>query len=153
VRDLKRLTGTEADESIELGGTLSARPIYMDPTVLVRIALASRPDLHASSAEIKRVEADIALTKRLIIPNPVISDTYSRDPSGRGTTLKSGGSVGISIPLFDHKQAELSAPAGERLRASYDRPAVLLNIGTEVRDAAQSYEAPTKAFRCSSPAR
>jgi cobalt-zinc-cadmium efflux system outer membrane protein len=148
LRDLKRLTGIKADEPIELGGTLSARPIYVDPAVLVRIALASRPDLRASDAEIKRVEADTVLTKRLIIPNPVISGTYSREPSGPGHNFEiAGGSVGISIPIFDHKQAELTALAGERLRASYDRRAVLLNIGTEVRDAAQSYEAANESVQ------
>jgi cobalt-zinc-cadmium efflux system outer membrane protein len=145
LRDLNRITGIESDESTELNGSLSARPINVDPASLVSIALTNRPDLGASDAEIRRVEADTALTKRLIIPNPVIGGTYSREPSGPGSNFDiAGGSIGISIPIFDHKQAELAALAGERLKATYDRRAVLLNIGAEVRDAAESFQAASE---------
>lgn len=51
------------------------------------------------------------------------------------------------MPIFDHKQAELTALAGEPRRASHDRRAVLLNIGVQVREAALNYEAASESLK------
>ena len=148
LRELRRVVGIDADVPLDLNGSLSVRPASIDAATLLDVAFANRPDLKAGNAEIKRVEAETALTKRLIVPNPVISGTYSLEPSAPGSNFRIvGGAVGISIPLFDRKQAELTALAGDRMRATYNRRAVLLNIGTQVRDAAAGYDAAAEAVQ------
>lgn len=62
--ELKRLIGSESDELLQPSGQLTARPIRIDSAKLLRFALASRADLRASEAEISRLEAETALTKR-----------------------------------------------------------------------------------------
>ena len=148
LRELRRVVGIDADVPLDLNGSLSVRPASIDAATLLDVAFANRPDLKAGNAEIKRVEAETALTKRLIVPNPVISGTYSLEPSAPGSNFRIvGGAVGISIPLFDRKQAELTALAGDRMRATYNRRAVLLNIGTQVRDAVAGYDAAAEAVQ------
>lgn len=148
LREFRRVIGSEADAPVEPDGSLEVRPLEINVSGLLETAFANRPDLKASNFEIKRVEAEAALTKRLIVPNPIISGAYSREPAGPGSNFQiAGGSIGISIPLFDRKQAELTALAGDRRRASYNRRAALLNIATEVRDAADGYEAAAQSLR------
>jgi outer membrane protein TolC len=73
VRALQRVLGMRPAGAIELVGSLSDKLIEIDPERALQTAMASRPDLQARSYELDRVGADIALTKRLIIPNPTIS--------------------------------------------------------------------------------
>lgn len=151
LRELQRSIGVEGRVAIEPSGAFTqVQPRSFDSDTLLKLSLANRPDLRASDSEIARVEADTALTKRSIIPNPVISGLYQQEPESiapRRDFQIAGGSVGIAIPIFDHKQAELTALAGDRLRASYDRRAVLLSIATQVRNAAANYDAAKEAVQ------
>lgn len=151
LRELTRLVGAEGADGVEPSGAFTqARVQKFETDNLVRTALANRPDLKATDSEIGRVEAEIALTRRTIIPNPIVSGTYQQEPesiSPRSDFQIAGGSIGLTIPIFDHKQAELAALGGDRRRASYDRRAVLLNIGTQVHAAAMSYESARDAVQ------
>jgi cobalt-zinc-cadmium efflux system outer membrane protein len=142
LRALQRVAGVEPRGVVELTGSLSGSAPQIDPGRALQIAMATRPDLRARNFEIKRVAADIALTHRLIIPNPIISGFYERTADAPGQFIRVlGGAVGITIPLFDRKQADLVALYGQQRRASYERAATQLSIEQQVRDALAGYEA------------
>ncbi|MFQ5666193.1 MAG: TolC family protein [Candidatus Binatia bacterium] len=142
VRGLERLLGAEPTGTTVLSGDLAVRPVKVDADALVETALRIRPDLRARDAEIGRVQAETALTKRLIVPNPVLRGTYDEETESAGSRDRIiGGAVSIPLPIFDRKQAELTALAAERARANYQRDATALTVKTEVRDAYRSYEA------------
>jgi outer membrane protein TolC len=107
-----------------------------------------RPDLRARNAEIQRIEAARDLTRRLIVPNPTLRGIYEEESESAGNRDRIiGGGVSISLPVFDHKQAELTELAGLRSRAAHERAATLLAIKAEVRDAFRSYEAARETVR------
>lgn len=138
VRALERLSGREPTGTVEPIGQLSAQPQTFQLADLLRLALEGRPDLKASAEELRRVDAEIALTQRLIVPNPTLSFLY-REEERRDRIA--GGALSIPLPVFDRKQAELTQLAGRRGQASYERQSVALRIQQEVRDALRSYEA------------
>jgi outer membrane protein, heavy metal efflux system len=142
LRALQRVLGMRPRGVIELSGTLTDRAPEVDPERALELAMTRRPDLKARDAEIKRVAADIALTRRLIVPNPIITGFTQRIANAPGEFIRVlGGTAGISIPLFDHKQAELAALRGQQRSASYQRTATQLTVEQQVRDALAAYDA------------
>jgi cobalt-zinc-cadmium efflux system outer membrane protein len=104
--------------------------------------MEKRPDLQSRDYEIRRVAADIALTRRLIIPNPTVSGFAERTADSPGQFIRVlGGTVSVTIPLFDRKQSELTALQGQQRRASYERTATQLSVEQQVRDALAAYNA------------
>lgn len=142
LRAVQRVLGMLPRGAIELSGSLSHHAPEVEPERALQLAMVNRPDLRAHDYEIKRITADVALTRRLIIPNPIITGFAERTADAPGQFIRVlGGSVGFSIPLFDHKQAELTALHGQLRRASYERTAVRLTIEQQVRDALAAYDA------------
>jgi outer membrane protein, heavy metal efflux system len=142
IRALQRVIGMEPRGSLDLSGKLSFELAEVDPEKVLQIAMADRPDLRARNYEIRRIAADIDLTTRLIVPNPVISGFVQRIADSPGNYIRvAGGTVGISVPLFDRKQAELTALHGQQRRASYERAATNLTIEQQVRDSIAAYDA------------
>jgi cobalt-zinc-cadmium efflux system outer membrane protein len=148
LRAVQRVLGIKPRGAFEISGSLLVKAIEIDPEKAVLIALVNRPDLQARNYEIKRVAADIALTRRLIIPNPTISGFVERTTDAPGQSIRVlGGAIGISIPLFDRKQAELTALNGEQRRASYERTATQLNVEQQVRDSLAAYDASRETLQ------
>jgi outer membrane protein, heavy metal efflux system len=148
LRALQRLLGMQPTGSIEISGSLAADDMEIEPQRAVEMAMENRPDLQARDYEISRVAADIALTRRLIIPNPTIGGFGERTADAPGQFIRVlGGSIGVSIPLFDRKQAELTALHGEQRRASYERAATQLDVEQQVRDALAAYDAAREALQ------
>ncbi len=148
LRGLERLLGMSPTGSLTLAGDLATRSAQVDIESAIESAIASRPDLEARSAEIARVDAETALTKRLIVPNVTFGGFYDEETEVPGVTDRIlGGQISIPIPIFDRKQAELTSLAGQRTQARYNRNAVELTVRTEVRDAARSFEAASEAVR------
>jgi outer membrane protein, heavy metal efflux system len=142
IRALQRVIGIEPRGSVDLSGSLSFEPAEIDPEKVLQIAMADRPDLRARDYEIRRVAADIDLTRRLIVPNPIISGFVQRIADSPGNYIRvAGGTIGISVPLFDRKQAELATLHGQQRRASYERAAANLTIEQQVRDSIAAYDA------------
>ena len=113
-----------------------------DVPIVLQIAMADRPDLRARDYEIRRIAADIDLIRRLIVPNPVISGFVQRIADSPGNFIRvAGGTVGISVPLFDRVQAELTVLHGQKRRASYERAATNLTVEQQVRDSIVAYDA------------
>jgi cobalt-zinc-cadmium efflux system outer membrane protein len=147
IRALERLLGIDPVGSSDLAGTLDAPPLTVQEDVLVERALAQRPDLHAREMEIQRVDAESSLTRRLIVPNPTIRGFYDQEvevPGMRDQII--GGQISIPLPVFDRKQAELTALAAQRAQAGYARRATELGIVSEVRDAYRSYDVAREAL-------
>ncbi|MGH7818776.1 MAG: TolC family protein [Candidatus Binatia bacterium] len=144
--NLERLVGRDPRGETEVAGSLEVPSIPVDPDRLVEEALRSRPDLQAREAELARVDAEIDLTRRLIVPNPTLRGAYDEETEAAGSRDRIvGGGVSIPIPIFDRKQAELTTLGGEKGRARYEREATALRVRTEVRDAWRSYEAARRA--------
>lgn len=142
LRDLERLLGREPLGMIELAGDLSARDTAIDVDKLVATALRIRPDLRAREAEIERVEAETALTERLIVPNPTLRARYDEETESAGSRDRIiGGMISIPLPVFDRRQGELTALTAQGIQAGHNRTATALAVRTEVRDACRSYQA------------
>jgi cobalt-zinc-cadmium efflux system outer membrane protein len=142
LRVLQRVLGTPPRGLIELSGSLPERAPDVDLERALELAMTSRPDLRARVFEIKRAAADIALTRRLIIPNPTVSGFAERIADAPGQFIRVlGGSVNISVPLFDRKQAELTALQAQKQRALYEEKATQLTVEQELRDAIAAYDA------------
>jgi outer membrane protein TolC len=110
LRMVQRVLGMQPKGIIELSGSLSALAAEIDPERALELAMVNRPDLRARDFELKRVVADIALTRRLIIPNPTVRGFAERTADAPGQFIRVlGGSISMSLPIFDHKQAELTA--------------------------------------------
>lgn len=148
LRELERLLGREPVGTLEIVGDLAVAPVKTSVETLLDAALRHRPDLQAREAEVERVEAEAALTKRLIVPNATVRGGYdveSEFPGNRDQII--GGTVSIPLPVFDRRQAELTALAGQRAQATYNRSGTALTVQAEVRDAYRSYEAAAEAVQ------
>lgn len=138
LQELERLVGVEPMGQLEPVGQLSVTPERFQPDHLLQLALEHRPDLQAAITEQQRVEAETALTRRLIIPNPTLQAFYRREEGGQTIA---GGGLSFPLPLFDHKQAELTQLAGRASQIKYEQQSIERRIRQEVRDALRSYEA------------
>lgn len=147
-RELERLLGLEPSATIRLDGSLTTKDRQLDLETLLQTALEARPDLHARKDEMARIDAETALTKRLIVPNPTLSFLYDEETEAEGKRDRIiGGAISIPIPVFDRNQAELTALVGTRVQAAYQRDATELAIKAEVRDAYRAYEAALESVR------
>jgi cobalt-zinc-cadmium efflux system outer membrane protein len=146
--ELERLLGREPLGTTMLAGGLKAQPAAIHEGSLLETALRVRPDLQARGAEIQRVDAETALTKRLVVPNPTLRGAYDEETETAGSRDRLiGGSISIPLPVFDRRQAELTALAGQRAQAGYNRSATTLAVQTDVRDAVRSYQAAAESVQ------
>jgi cobalt-zinc-cadmium efflux system outer membrane protein len=146
VAELERLVGREPVDTTEIAGDLAMKPLEVDERLLLETAIAARPDLRAREAELARLDAESALTQRLAVPNPTIRGIYYEDSAQPGERDRIfGGAVTVPLPLFDRKQAELTALSGLRSKAAHDRDAARLAVETEVREALRAYRAARAA--------
>ncbi len=142
IAELERLLGREPAGTTKIAGDLAMKPVDVDEKLLLETAIDARPDLRAREAEVARLEAETALTQRLAIPNPTIRGTYYEDSAEPGTRDRIfGGGISIPLPIFDRKQAELTALSGLRGKATHDRDALRLAVEAEVSEALRAYRA------------
>lgn len=148
LRELERLLGRDPLGTVELAGDLALHPMTTSVERLLETALRVRQDLHARDAEIQRVDAETSLTKRLVVPNPTLRGGYDEETESPGSRDRIiGGTISIPLPVFDRRQAELTALAGQRAQATYNRAGTALIVQAEVRDAYRSYEAAAEAVQ------
>jgi len=144
---LGRLLGGAVGAQPEPSGALRPDLTHADVAVLVANARANRPDLKAAQLEIARLETEATLNKRLALPNPSIGVFFGHE---QNTERFVGGTVGLSIPIFNRRQAEDTAIAGRLAQARAKLRATELDIEREVRDAYGRYIEAVKALRISS---
>ncbi len=149
LREIERLLGRQPLGTVEIAGDLAVHPsAKASVDELLETALRVRPDLQARDAEIQRVAAETTLTKRLIVPNPTLRGGYDEETESLGSRDRIiGGQISIPLPVFDRRQAELTALAGQRAQATYNRSGTALTVQAEVRDAYRSYEAAAEAVQ------
>lgn len=138
LQELERLLGMEPAGQLRPNGPFPLRPHPFQLEQLVQRALENRPDLQAAVAEQRRVAAETALTRRLLVPNPTLQVFYRKEEGGQTIA---GGTLRFPLPLFDRKQAELLQLAGRATQARHERHSTELRIRQEVRDAWRRYEA------------
>ncbi len=139
--DLKRLLNVPPEATLDPSGALRTSPTAYVLQTLIDKAREARPDLLAGQREVGRVDAETALIRRLIIPNPTLEGFYREEAGAEGPERIVGGGIRIPLPLFDRRQGELLALAGRRRQAQFEVDATVRTVEKEVADALQSYEA------------
>ena len=133
--ELRRLIG--GDQTYLPEGKLeTAIPAVSDAAVL-QAALSARPDLLARRYELQRAEAEIALVRRQVFPNPIFGLTFNREGSGDKTVL---GGVTLPLPVFNRRQGELESLEARRLQARAEVVALEKEIQKEVSQALNRWE-------------
>jgi len=69
--------------------------------------LASRPDLAALEAAVRRAEADLALQKAFRVPDPTLLAQYERQPPDQRNTVGFG--VSLPLPVFNLNSGAIHA--------------------------------------------
>jgi len=129
---LRRLLAVPFDQDIELtGAPQSAVQDLPSDADLIDRALHTRPDLAALRRAVERADMQMALTKTETIPNVTLTGIVSRF---EGDTL-AGGDVGVPIPVFQRKTAEVHEAAAEHDRSSLQVQDLEREIEKEVREA------------------
>lgn len=133
--ELRRLIGV--NETFAPTGKLEGiLPSFAAAEVLNR-ALANRPDLVARRHELQRAEAEIALVRRQVLPNPVFGVSFNREGSGDKTVL---GAFSIPLPFFNRRQGELESLEARRIQARAEVLALEKEIQKEVNQGLNQWE-------------
>lgn len=133
---LGRLLGQAAGTEPEPKGDLQVEPLNCDAEKLLEVAKENRPDFKAARLEISRLQTEAALNQKLVLPNPTVGTFIGHENNSEHF---GGLSVGLSIPLFNRRQAEAAIIAGKLAQARDRMRATELNLEREVRDGCQRY--------------
>jgi len=129
---LRRLLGLPLEQDLELVGAPIRTPKDLPPgPELVQRALDHRADLAALHHALGRADQQLQLSRRERIPNVTLSGTFSRF---EGDTL-TGGDIGVPLPLFRDKTADITEAAAERERSKLELQYLERSIAQEVIDA------------------
>jgi outer membrane protein TolC len=136
-----------------LGGFIGPEPeplanpietvIPLDLSSLEASARRIRPDLRARQLEIARLDAEAVLNARLNLPDVKLGTFIGHESN---TEHVIGPSIGLSVPLFDHRSAEAAIIESQRRQAQLRLRATDLDIGRQVRDAFNRYQTAIKAL-------
>jgi cobalt-zinc-cadmium efflux system outer membrane protein len=143
---LGRLLGDVAGAEPEAVGDLKPEPLNKDVEKLLALATANRPDVKAAQLEIARLKNETLLNQRLAFPNPIIGTFFGHE---QNTERFGGISLGLSLPIFNRRQAEATAIAGRLAQSQHKLRAVELDVEREVRDAYSRYIAALRGLRAS----
>jgi cobalt-zinc-cadmium efflux system outer membrane protein len=143
---LGRLLGNSVGAAPEPAADLAIEPLRTDLENLLAVAHTTRPDARAAQMEIARLKNEEVLNRRLALPNPTVGTFFGHEQNSE----RFGGlSVGLSVPLFNRRQAEATAIAGRLAQSKQRLRAVELNIEHEVRDAHSRYLAALRGLQAS----
>jgi outer membrane protein TolC len=143
---LGRLLGNAVGAEPEPAGDLRFELLRTDLESLLAAARANRPDATAAQMEVARLKNEAVLNRRLALPNPTVGTLFGRE---QNTERFGGLSIGLSVPIFNRRQAEATAIAGRLAQSQQKLRAVDLNIDHEVRDAHSRYNAALRGLRAS----
>lgn len=141
---LRRLLQIDFEQQVELSGNMSENVrVLPGPTILAEHAKTQRPDIQAFRQALAAAEAQIEVHRRERIPNLTLSASYSRfDSSDFG-----GGDVGISLPLFQTKEADIQESLAQRERIALQLRDLERGVEREVREAYRSYLTAAQELR------
>jgi outer membrane protein, heavy metal efflux system len=143
---LGRLLGNAVGAEPEPAGDLRFELLRTDLESLLAAARANRPDATAAQMEVARLKNEAVLNRRLALPNPTVGTLFGHE---QNTERFGGLSIGLSVPIFNRRQAEATAIAGRLAQSQQKLRAVDLNIDHEVRDADSRYTAALRGLRAS----
>lgn len=141
---LRRMLNVDLGHELELVGTLEPT-IRQLPSVgaLVEQAKNQRPDILAFQHALAAADAQLEVHRRERIPNLTLSGSYSRfDNSDFG-----GGDVGVTLPLFQTKDADIQEATAQRQRISFQLQDLQRGIEREVRGAYRDYQQAARELR------
>ena len=143
---LGRLLGNAVGAEPEPAADLRIEPLRTDLDNLLAVARANRPDARAAQIELARLKNEAVLNRRLALPNPTVGTFFGHE---QNTERFGGLSIGLSVPIFNRRQADATAIAGRLAQSQQKLRAVELNIEHEVRDAHSRYIAALHGLRAS----
>lgn len=110
---------------------------------LVRVALRSRPDLHALEREADAARADAQLAARERIPVPAVLMGFKNErvtgSPGQATGFIAG--VSVPLPLWDRRAGAIAAADAESRRRVSETHALQRRVVREVAEAFDAYRA------------
>jgi cobalt-zinc-cadmium efflux system outer membrane protein len=140
--ELRRLAG--AEELIAPAGELPVVTSPLSAGELLERARVNRPDLAAKLRELERAEAEIALRRREIFPNPSAGISFHREGTGDKIVL---GSLAIPLPIFNRRQGELEGLEARRIQARAELLGLEKEIRKEVDQALNQWTVALESFQ------
>jgi cobalt-zinc-cadmium efflux system outer membrane protein len=140
--ELRRLIGVE--ELITPAGELPVVSSQVSPAELLERARLNRPDLAAKLRELERAEAEIALRRREIFPNPSVGISFRREGTGDKIAM---GRLAIPLPIFNRRQGELESLEARRIQARAELVALETDIRKEVDQALNQWTTALESFQ------
>jgi outer membrane protein, heavy metal efflux system len=132
---LRHLVGLPLDQRVELETALERESQTLPASrELVDLALRQRPDLAALRHTQERADLQLALSNRELIPNVTVSGTFLRFESENFA----GGDIGIPIPIFRRKTADVREATAERTHLGLEIQNLEREIEKQVLDAART---------------
>ncbi len=129
---LRRLLSFPPEQAVELEGAPTHQLRDLPPTPeLVERALQHRADLVAVRHGAQRSARQLELVRREAIPNVTITANVSRF---EGDTL-TGGDIGVPLPIFQRKDADIAQSAAEHTRMQTEVQTLEREIAQQVTDA------------------
>jgi len=102
---------------------------WSSDSVLVSLARARRPDLRVSDALRLSADRNVTAARLSFIPNLTVSAFNGRE---EGTDRLLGFALGVKIPLFHRRQADIGAAEAERAAARADVAATERGVQADV---------------------
>ncbi|KPK80986.1 MAG: hypothetical protein AMS25_08110 [Gemmatimonas sp. SM23_52] len=142
--ELTRTLGLPPEQSVRIvdDGAGGPDPRLLDLDSLVMLALASRPDLTATAAEVARAQANRRLATRGAFPNLRISAVAERGSVDEDVSW--GLRVGLPLPLWNRNQGLRDGGRAEESRAEAQRAAIELQVRMEVASCLEAYSSASE---------
>ena len=140
--ELRRLAGVE--ELISPAGELPVVTSPVSAGELLERARVNRADLSAKLRESERAEAEIALRRREIFPNPSAGISFHREGTGDKIVM---GSLAIPLPIFNRRQGELESLEARKIQTRAELLGLEKEIRKEVDQALNQWTSALESFQ------
>ena len=110
----------------------------LDVDALTEHALRRRPDLMERAAALRQSRAQLSLSRREALPNPVVRGVVEQPTTGGSRTIRPG--VGFTLPFLNRNQGERQALRASVRQAELEQIAVTIAIRAEIASAVAAYE-------------
>jgi cobalt-zinc-cadmium efflux system outer membrane protein len=137
---LNRLLGRPVDAPLAVRGTLDTPPPPLAVGPLRQQAQQQRPDLQSRSAAAQVAAGEVGLAKAERAPNLEVGVVFARQETGDTVEQSFGGSLALSLPLWNRNRGEILAAQARSRRATLQRAALQQEIDTEVATAIAAVE-------------
>lgn len=154
-REIAAVVGVPALAPAPLAGSLEDAPPQLEFESTLEKIVQESPEMALAQASVSRADETIALDRSRRIPSLLvrggIRDNRELLPTNRPTGIQGFAEIGVTIPLFDHKQGDIAAAKGEAeaARAGVEREKLSLRsrlarayrVYSDSRRAAEKYRA------------